>query len=249
MGYVLIHGGATTGGYWDRLVPLLDGPAIAPDLPGRRDTPGDLGTLTVDEAAASVARSVIAAGLAGPCTVVAHSSGGLLVPGVIGHLGVDRLRAIVLNAASVPPEGGNGFDCMQARHRDLARQALAGAEASGTTIVTPKPDAETMRSSSGEELDDDQWRFMTAPERCVEDSFTVYASAVRWSRVRVVPVTYVVNLRDRAVPVELQREMAGRLPNPVSIVDLDSGHLAAVTRPDELAATIRRAHAEARPAS
>jgi hypothetical protein len=48
--------------------------------------------------------------------------------------------AVVLNAASVPPEGGNGFDCMRPRHRELCQQALAAAEAGGTTITTPVPE-------------------------------------------------------------------------------------------------------------
>jgi hypothetical protein len=40
---------------------------------------------------------------------------------VVAGLGAHRVHAIVLSPASVPPEGGNGFDCMQARHRDGRR--------------------------------------------------------------------------------------------------------------------------------
>jgi hypothetical protein len=41
---------------------------------------------------------------------------------VVAGLGAHRVHAIILSAASVPPEAGNGFDCMDARHRDGARQ-------------------------------------------------------------------------------------------------------------------------------
>ncbi len=64
MAYLLVHGGATTGRYWDWVVPHLDAPALAVNLPGRLDRPADLDTLTVDEAATSVVRDVESSG---PC--------------------------------------------------------------------------------------------------------------------------------------------------------------------------------------
>ena len=33
--FVLIHGGAMNARYWDKLVPLLEFPVLAIDLPGR----------------------------------------------------------------------------------------------------------------------------------------------------------------------------------------------------------------------
>src|SRR5262245_27441253 len=144
MHFVLIHGGATTSRFWDLVVPLLDGDVLAVDLPGRLDRPADLATLTVDAAAASVLRDIEAwAPAADEFVLVAHSSGGLEVPAIVAGLGPERVRTIVLNAASVPPEGGNGFDCMQSRHRDLALQALAAADADGTSIITPVPKPES----------------------------------------------------------------------------------------------------------
>jgi pimeloyl-ACP methyl ester carboxylesterase len=240
MGFLLVHGGATTGRFWDWVVPHLDEPSLAVNLPGRLDRPADLDTLTVDEAAASVVRDVHASdlGTEAELLVVAHSSGGLEVPSIVVGLGVERVRGIVLNAASVPPEGGNGFDCMRARHRELSLQALAAADATGEHIRTPKPEPASMRTSSGEELTDEQHAFITDPTRCVEDSFNLYRQPVHWSKVATVPVTYILNLRDRALPLELQKDMATRLPGPVSVVELDAGHLAAVTRPEALAALI-----------
>ena len=82
---------------------------------------------------------------------------------------------------------------------------------------------------------------MCDTKRNVEDSFNLYLQPVHWSKVTGIPVTYVLNLRDRAVPPDLQREMAARLPEPSTVVELDSGHLPAVTRPVELAELIRRA--------
>jgi pimeloyl-ACP methyl ester carboxylesterase len=45
----------------------------------------------------------------------------------------------------------------------------------------------------------------------------------------------VVNERDRPIPTETQEEMAGRLPPPVTVVRIDSGHLLPVTDPGTFA--------------
>jgi pimeloyl-ACP methyl ester carboxylesterase len=46
-----------------------------------------------------------------------------------------------------------------------------------------------------------------------------------------VPITYVLNERDRPVPPDTQEMMARRLPRPVTVVRVDSGHLLPVTSP------------------
>ena len=138
MSYVLVHGGGSAAGFWDRLVPFLDQPALAVNLPGRNGKPGDLATLSVDQEAASVVADVEAAGLDDPITLVIHSSGGLVVPGVVAALR-PRVRHVLLNAASVPPEGGCGLDCMQDRHREGLAAAFEVADREGRAMTTPGP--------------------------------------------------------------------------------------------------------------
>ena len=81
--WLLVHGGGMTGRFWDRLVPHLDGAVLAPDMPARRGKAGDLATQSVEDEVASILADVETADLPAPIVLVAHSSGGLTVPGIV----------------------------------------------------------------------------------------------------------------------------------------------------------------------
>jgi pimeloyl-ACP methyl ester carboxylesterase len=242
---VLIHGGGATARFWDRLLPQLDRPAIAVDLPGRAAKPADLATLSVADEVESVVEDIAASSIDGPVTLVAHSSGGLVVPGVVAALD-GRVSAVVLSAALVPSEGGCGIDCMKERHREGLLLALAAAERDGRTITLPAPpeDPESFRNAyGGDPLDDDPLAFVVDPIRCVEDTVNHYFQPVCWSTVAGIPIVYVVNERDRPIPTETQEVMAGRLPSPLTVIRVDSGHLLPVTDPGRFAQIVMGATA------
>lgn len=239
--YVLVHGGGTTARFWDRLLPQLDQAALAVDLPGRNDKPADLASITVDDEVASVIADIEAAAPRDPIILVAHSSGGLVVPGVVAALG-DRVSQVVLNAALVPPEGGSGVDCLQARHGEGLRQSIEAARETGAVLTLPGPpaDPEAMRRTyGGDLLDDDTLAYVSDPVRFVEDTLNHYFQPVHWASAGDVAVTYVVNERDRPIPVALQDEMIERLPGPARRIDLDGGHIPAVTAPATFAEVLR----------
>ena len=132
------------------------------------------------------------------------------------------MRGIVLNAALVPVEGGCGIDCMQGRHRDGLRLAVESAARDGRTITLPPPaDPEASRRAyGGDPLDDATLAFVLDPARSVEDTVHHYFQPVQWSAAAGVPVTYVVNERDRPIRPEMQEVMMQRLPPPVEVIRL-----------------------------
>ena len=76
---VLVHGGGLDGRCWDPLLPHLDGPAIAVDLPGRGAHPAPLETIRLADCAASVARTSMPAGF-DEIVLVGHSLAGCSMP-------------------------------------------------------------------------------------------------------------------------------------------------------------------------
>ncbi len=160
---VLLHGGSTSARQWDLVAERLAAPALVLDVPGRGDRPADAEHLTLPQALDSLAAD---AGAADPVILVAHSSGGLLVPGLVDRLG-QRVRRVILVAASVPEDGGTGMDCMKPRHAAGLRALRAAAQRGAARAVTPAdpPPAERLRTAWGTPLTDEQIAFVTHPSR------------------------------------------------------------------------------------
>jgi pimeloyl-ACP methyl ester carboxylesterase len=132
---------------------------------------------------------------------------------------------------------------MQARHAEGLRLAAEAAQQDGNPIIFPAPtDREALRKTyGGDPLDDDTLAFVFDPVRSVADTVNHYFQPVHWSKAGTVPVTYLLNERDRPIPAALQDEMLTRLGRPSRRITLDSGHIPAVTQPETFAELLREA--------
>jgi pimeloyl-ACP methyl ester carboxylesterase len=223
---VLVHGGGFDGRCWDRLVPLLAGPSLAVDLPGRGAHPTPLGEVTLAACADTVCADVDAAGF-DELVLVGHSLAGCSMPGIVGRLGA-RVRHVVFVACTVPADGHSAFDVLDADIQALIRDA--GEAATGPM----PPDVAAM--VLGDDLTEEQFAWCSrimvgeAPALTTEP---VDLAPLRRPR----PRTWVRTLRDLIVPPDRQALYACHA-GVDDIVDVAAGHMCMVTIPDVLAGVV-----------
>jgi pimeloyl-ACP methyl ester carboxylesterase len=224
---VLIHGGASDSRCWDRLVPLLGGPALAVDLPGRGAHPADLDAVTFADCAESVRADIDAAGF-GDVMLVGHSLAGCSMPAIIGALG-ERVRRAVFVACTVPATGQNAIDTLDPDVQERLRHRR------GT--IRPRPmDGSLTNLVLGDDLDDEQLAWCLA--RVVPEAPRLASDPVDLSPLKGrVPRSWICTLRDLIIPAEKQRRFAGNVGN-CPVLELDAGHMCMVSEPSALAAML-----------
>ena len=180
---VLVHGGAHGAWCWDPIVPFLDGPVLAVDLPPKRIRSGgaghdevapELATLSVDELATSILADVDAVGFE-RFVLVGHSLAGVSIPEVARRV-PERVAHLVFVSCSVPPEGGSVFDLLPSRAgRDHARSPPSGPtrERSARSACWPTKSPAFMFCN---DMDEEQERFVL--DRLCPESQTLIAAPV-----------------------------------------------------------------------
>lgn len=229
---VLVHGGQHAADCWEPTIAELarrspDTPVLAVDLPGRGSRPADLGAVTVADWVDSVVADIDEAGF-DDVVVVGHSMAGLTVPGVVARLGPDRVRRMILIAASVPPQGRSILDTLSGPLGWYARRAARRG--------TPSPPMPTLlaRRSFCNGMTAEQREFTLA--RLYGESTRVTAEPTDRSALpRAVPRTWILTLRDRAQTPAVQRRSIAALGGVDEVIELDTCHDAMISTPAELA--------------
>jgi pimeloyl-ACP methyl ester carboxylesterase len=221
---VLVHGGGLDSRCWDRLIPHLDGPALAVDLPGRGKHPAPLEAVDFAACAASVGEDMDAAGFE-EVVLVGHSLAGCSMPAMIGLLG-ERVRHAVFVACTVPEDGRSAFDTLDPGIQEMARAAGEPAEPRAM-------DPAMAKVVLGNDLDDEQ--FAWCLDRLVPEAPRLTSEPVDLSPLRTsMPRTWVRTLQDIIVPAAKQSRFADNVGN-CPVVDLDTGHMCMVGQPAALA--------------
>lgn len=232
VGVVFIHGANHASTCWrptiDELAGLAPGlRALAVDLPGRGDEPGDLPSLTIDRCVDSVVRQIDDAGL-DRVHLVAHSLGGITQPGVIRALGPDRVVGALYLAACIPPQGGSANSTLKQPVRSIIDVVTRLSK--GQAQPLPRPIAAWMFTNGMDEATRER-----ALADLVPDSTRLSTEAVDRTGVPRVPTTYVVTLQDHSLRPSAQRQFIDNLGTVDEVVELDSCHNAMQSHPAQLA--------------
>jgi pimeloyl-ACP methyl ester carboxylesterase len=225
--YVFVHGAGMGATCWDLLLPHLDRPALAVDLPGRgRRSDVPIESVTLDDCAQALRDDIVS--LEGDDLVlVAHSFAGVTVPRVMADL-APRLRHVVFLSAVVPPDGTAVLDQIDPGVRDAVRASIAGG------VYHQERDGARMMLCN--DLDDEQSEWTL--DQVVDDSAALLTETVDLSGLAAdVPRTYVRLTNDVCYPPELQERSTGVVGG--SVAYLDSGHMAMVSVPDQLATLLK----------
>jgi len=223
--FVLVHGAGFGANCWDRLLPHLDRPAIAVDLPGRGSRAGvDLASVTLDDCARAILDDVAATGGdADDLVLVGHSFAGVSVPRVMAEL-APRLRHVVFLSAVVPPDRTAVLDQIDPAVRELVRAAIDGG-----IYSQGREGAQAMLCN---DMDSEQTDWTL--DRVVDDSGALLTEIVDLSGLTAdVPRTYVRLTEDHCYPPDLQEPSAERVGGEVQY--LETGHMAMVSAPEQVA--------------
>jgi pimeloyl-ACP methyl ester carboxylesterase len=215
--FALIPGAGSDSWYWSRVVPLLaerGHEALAPDLP--------LGDVGWEDYADVVAAAI---GNRTGVVVVGQSMGAFTAPLLCSRVDV---AAIALLCPMIPAPGDTAGDWWVAAGQPAA--ARADAERDGRDPDAPfdlettflhdvPPDVVTALMARGEPGQAD---------RPFEEPWPLEA----WPDV---PTTVLAGTRDRLFPLQLVARLARERLGLDQVDTVDSGHLAALVRPEEVA--------------
>jgi pimeloyl-ACP methyl ester carboxylesterase len=237
MPYVLVHGGGFGASCWDLLVPLLEGPVVAVDLPGRGGRPADLATVTLEDFASAVVEEIEAADLH-DVVLVGHSLGGVTLPRVMARV-PERLRHVAFVSCCVPPPGGTVADALAG----LSPAAAEVAARLGDAVMADDGHLHQDLAAAMFCNDMDQALTRQTLDRLTSEAAGVLTEPVDLAGLRQpVPRTYVRLLHDAAIEPAAQDRMIGTLRATadveVDVVDLDVAHMAMLSAPERLAALL-----------
>jgi pimeloyl-ACP methyl ester carboxylesterase len=231
--FVLVHGAWHGAWCWYKIVPRLrqaGHEVFAPDLPslGRDRTP--VAEISLDRWADSICKVVEAA--VEPVILVGHSRGGIVISEVAERL-PERIARLVYVTAFLLRDGETLLEVAQSADSSLVVPNLVVA-ADGTSITVH--DDAVADGFYGQCAPEDVAlaRMLLAPEALAPNATAVRVTPARFGRVSK---AYIECLRDKALPVELQRQMASNSECRIA-ASLDTDHSPFFSMPRELVASL-----------
>ena len=214
---VLVHGAWADASSWQRVIPILLAKGLKVVAVQNPTT-----SLAADVAVARQAIDLVD----GPVVLVGHSWGGT----VITEAGnAPNVKALVYVAAFAPDVGQSTGDQVQAHD---APPGLSTAAPYGEGFL--KMSAEGWINNVAQDLPDDEARVLATVQPPL--ALTTFGDKISNAAWKTCPSWYVVSLKDRAVNVALQRELAARIK--AKTTELDSSHVSLLSQPAAVANVI-----------
>ena len=227
LGFVLLHGAMLGRWIWARVEPLLAGPALAVDHPGRGTKPADVSRLTLEDAIDSVP-SDIESWPVEQLVLVAHSLSGILIPALISRFPRRAVHAVFVSAA-VPEPGASYLDVLPRSERLFLRFLLL-TQRKG--LLSPGWAA---RRALCNDLDEPTTRLVL--ERLTREAPGLYGAPVPGDIPATIPMLYVKLSADHGFSPAVQDQMIARL-HDTRLEEIRAGHLPMLGHPDRVAAIL-----------
>jgi pimeloyl-ACP methyl ester carboxylesterase len=229
--FLLIHGAWHGAWCWYKLVPRLEKAGhtvIAPDLPAMGRDRTSVKRVSLASWREHVCE--ILDSLSEPVILVGHSRGGIVISEVAEHR-PERIRTLVYLTAFLPANGESLFDLAGRDTLSLVGPNMVMSEDRTSSVMRAEALREAFYGECSEE-DVALARLCVQAEPTVPLATPVQITDANFGRV---PRLYVECLRDKAIPLALQRQMQAALPCQ-RVVQIDTDHSPFFSRVDELAA-------------
>lgn len=215
---VLVHGAFADGSSWGHVIRLLQ--------TRRYNVTAVQQPLTSLEDDVEITRHVLSL-QDGPCILVGHSYGGMIIT-VAGN--EPNVAGLVYIAAFAPDEGENLAD-LKATAEPAPGAAHVHVDARGYAWIDPAHFAEVFAG----DVELHEARMMSA----VQMPWRIPETRIGFPAWRERPCWYQISEKDQMIRPELQHRMAKR--TGALTVSLDTCHASAVSRPQQVAALIMTA--------
>lgn len=229
--FVLVHGAFSGAWVWERVGDELRsaGHTVeAFDLPGSGDDQTPPEGVTLDAYADRICDAL--ADSDEPAILVGHSMGGVAITEAAGR-SPKRISLLVYVAAFMPQHGQSLLDLTHTPEgKDDQVQANLVVEGDPPIATLPVAAARDVLYAS---CTDEQAAWAGARMR--PQAVAPFATPVLIddARAYALPRAYVICIRDRAIPVALQRRMVSETPC-VEVIELDTDHSPWLSATDEL---------------
>ena len=231
--FILVPGAWHGGWCWERLAPLLTAAGhqvLAPDLPGMEAQPRALGSDPLGEWADFTAG--LAAEAEGPVILVGHSRGGIVISEAAERVPQCIDLLVYLTAFLLQP--GQSLADVSGRHPEVGPGPFVRPAEDPSRLVVDAEHTTPIFYNLMSEEDACAATRRLVPEPIAALTTPLRISAERFGRV---PRAYIEATQDKAISLEMQREMQAVLPcEPV--VTLESDHSPFYSAVPELAAAL-----------